>query len=84
MDDKVPYMKALDKYNNVIFRHLNTFDTTKGGQTLIKVVNNLPNVEIKCNSNVDGYEFNSKGEVQSVKVGETSIPCDIVVISNGP
>jgi hypothetical protein len=36
---------------------MNTFDTTKGGQTLIKIVKRLPNVEIKCNSNVDGYEI---------------------------
>ena len=63
---------------------MNTIDTTKAGATLVKTVCKLPNVDLKLNSTVNGYDINpANNHVRSVKVGKESIDCDYVVIANG-
>jgi len=61
----------MSQYNNALYRECNTIDTTKFGKKLWEITERLPNVEIKCNSEVTGYEIEGKtGIVKAVLLGK--------------
>jgi len=79
IDDNFPQLENLNRYNCAIYREMNTIDTTKFGQKLWEITDKLANVEIKCNSEVTGYEIeDSTGIVKAVSIGKlkTKIKCD--------
>lgn len=58
-------------------------DTGKLGQTLLKLLSANKNVEIKYYTEVTGYKIENS-LVKAVKTSQGDIPCDIVVLCNGP
>ena len=57
IDDIFPQLENISKYNCAIYREMNTINTTKFGQKLWEITDKLPNVEIKCDSEVIGYDI---------------------------
>ena len=58
---------------------MNTIDTTKFGQKLWEITAKLENVEIKCNSEVTGYEIEAgTNNVKAVQIGKlkSKIKCN--------
>ena len=86
VDDIFPHLPGLKNYNSAIFREMNTIDTTKSGLKLWAITEALINVEILCDSEVTGYDFEDKTNlVKAVRLGKNKkIYCDQVVIANGP
>ena len=71
VDDLFPNLPNLNKMNCALIREMNTIDTTKFGQKLWEITDKLENVEIKCNSEVTGYEIEAKTNiVKAVLIGK--------------